>query len=163
AERAELQPAHEQLALVGRHAEEAADVGPPMRHTRKAEVQAHADLRLERLERRVDIAGPRHGAEALHARAAGAAEQIRTSAGAIARFTLREGLLTHEIEAVVQLARAAGGELDMRRRPFAAVEPPPFDAELRQRTVPLPPPRPHLGPREIEEALALLVDGRVVH
>ena len=67
-ERAELEPAHKQF-LVFRvlriPAEEAADIGVPVRNAADGEVQARGNLLPEDVPGAVDIAGPRDGRVAL--------------------------------------------------------------------------------------------------
>src|SRR5262249_10970205 len=131
AERGELEPAGEQLA-VARHLIEAAGVGPPMRHARHAKIETDADLRLERGECRVDVAGPRHGAEALHARPAGPAQQIGPALWTIRRLALGKRLLAHQVVAIVRERRGAARKIGSVGRSFAAVEPPTLDVEIDQ-------------------------------
>ena len=83
AERAELEPAHVQLAGVvgGRH--EAADVGAPERNARQARVDRHGHVRLQRLPCRVDVARPQKRAVALHPGRAVAMQRERPLVGPI--------------------------------------------------------------------------------
>ncbi len=83
AERAELEPAHVQLAGVFRRRHEAADVGAPERNAREARVDRDRHVRLQRLPRRVDVARPEERAVALHAGVAVAMQRERPLVRAI--------------------------------------------------------------------------------
>ena len=77
-EHAPLEPADQQLLkrrIVDVAALKTADVGRPPRNTRQPHVQASSNLIAQRVEGRVDVAGPRQHAVTLAARP-GAAHQI---------------------------------------------------------------------------------------
>src|SRR5207302_1612243 len=93
AERAELKPARVELAGLRDRMEEPPDVRAPVRHAGKAGVQAERELRLERREVVVDVAGPARRAEALHPRRARATQQEDARVGTIGRFAVRERLM----------------------------------------------------------------------
>ena len=76
-ERAELEPAHVQLAGVLRRRHEAADVRAPVGNARQRGVHGHRHVRLQRLPRRVDVARPEERAVARHAGGAVAMQRVR--------------------------------------------------------------------------------------
>src|SRR4029453_9020676 len=76
-ERAELEPAHVELAGVVRRRHEAADVGSPERNAGETRVDRNRHVRLQRLPRRIDIAGPQERTVALHARRSVAMQRER--------------------------------------------------------------------------------------
>ena len=120
-ERAELEPAHVQLAGVLGRRHEAADVGAPERNARQAGVDGDGHVRLERLPRRVDVARPEERAVALHAGVAVAMQRERPLVRAIQ-------LRPFPIHADARQPRR-------RVEAVALIGPPAVDAEIEQRLV----------------------------
>src|SRR5262249_43069793 len=137
--------------------EEAADVGAPVGDSRQSRVQPERDLGVERCEIVVDVAGPGRRAESLHAGGSGPTEEEHARLGSIHRLPLGECLVTESIVDVVHEPAATSVQPRRRWRSFAAVEPPPRDAEPDQLTMRRPPPDGGPNGREIDQALALAI------
>ena len=120
-ERAELEPAREQLAGELRGRDEAADVGAPERNAGESRVDRDGHVHLERLPRRLHVAGPQERAVPLHARRAVAVQGERAVAGAphLRSFPIHPD------------------PIEPRRRveSIALIGPPAVDAEIEQRFV----------------------------
>src|SRR5262249_32504431 len=150
-ERAELEPAREQLAVWFRRRVITSDVRSPIRYPRHGDVQPRTDLRFQRGERIVDVTGPRSRAEALHSGATRPAQQERAPVRSILRFAFRECAIAHQVVTIVQ---------GCGRRALAAVEPPAFDSVADEVAMLRPPPCARGRLRKVDEPLSIHIGDR---
>ncbi len=124
AERAELEPAHEQLRRKFLRRHESAYVGAPIRDSAQTRVDRHRDVRAQSFPRGIHVARPQKRRVPLHARVSIAMQRERPLIRPIQLWTL-------PIHAIARQARC-----DVQR--IAFIRPPPVDAQRENRPMFVP-------------------------